>query len=172
MPLFSTPPATHVPPAEGVRLDGTAFALPSGLGAAATLVVVSFEDDAAPLAGQWARLGSRLAEALPGLDVLDLVVLSPRVRLLGDVALLGLRARAEASGRTGRTAVVYTKRKPFRRALGASKASGVTALLLRPDGEVTWRGDGEIDLHEVEALETQVQALLGEGAGGGQQGAG
>ena len=162
MALFSTPPATHIPPVEGVRLDGTAFGLPAGLGAAATLVVVSFEDAAAPLAGQWLRLGERLAEATPGLDVLDLVVLSPRVRLLGDVALLGIRARAEAAGRTGRTAVVYTKRKPFRQALGVAKSSGVTALLLRPDGEVTWRGNDEIDLHEVEALESQVQALLGE----------
>ena len=162
MALFSSSPASHVPPADGVRLDGTPFALPASLSAAATLVVISFRDDAAPLAGQWMRLGERLADAHPGLDVLDLVVLSPRVRLLGDVARLGVRARAEAAGRASRTAVVYTKRKPFRRALGVAKSSGVSALLVRPDGEVAWRGQGEIDLHAVDALETQAQTLLGE----------
>ena len=160
MGFFSSAPATHVPPAEGMRLDGTPFALPSSLDCAATLAVVTFEDDGAARSGQWARLGERLAADMPGLGVIELVVLPPRLRLLGDVALLGVRSRAEAAGATARTAVVYTKRKPFRKALGVRRTSDVTALLLRPDGEIVWRGLGAIALHEVEALEPQVRALL------------
>jgi len=160
MGLFSRPAATHLPPAEGVRLDGTALAFPDGLAAPATLVVVTFQDDAAALAGQWARLGGRIAGAHPGLDVVDVLVLPPRLRLLGDLPLMGPRARAEAQGRTAQTAVVYAKRKPFRQALGIRRESGATALLVGPGGAIAWRGEGEIDLHEVEALEPAVRALL------------
>ena len=138
-------------------MDGTPFALPDPA-APATLAVVSFDDDAAPLAGQWMRLGQRLAEDTPALALADVLVVPPRLKLLGDVALLGLRARAEREGALARTAVVYTKRKAFRRALGIDTL--VTAFLIGPDGAIAWRGDGEIDLHEVEALEPALAALL------------
>ena len=162
MALFPSAPATHVPPAEGVRLDGTPLALPSGLTDAATLVVVTFRDDAAPLSGQWARLGERLAAAHAGLGVLELSVLPPRMRLLGDLPILTAKARAEAAGVAARSGVVYAKRKPLRRALGIDREDAVTALLVAPDGAIAWRGEGEIDLHEVEALEPAVRALLGD----------
>lgn len=157
MALFPRPPATHVPPVEGVRMDGTPFALPDP-GAPATLAVVSFDDAAAPLAGQWMRLGQRLADRSPGLALADVLVVPPRMRLLGDVGLLALHARAEREGATGRTAAVYTRRKRFRRALGLDAA--VTALLVGPDGAVAWRGDGEIDLASIDALERALAALL------------
>ena len=74
MGFLSSAPPTHLPPAEGVRLDGAPAAFPADFGPA-TLVVVTFRDDAAPLSGQWARLGARLAEATPGpmvqVDVID-----------------------------------------------------------------------------------------------------
>ncbi len=157
MGLFSRSDATHFPPVSGVQMNGDAFDLPDALGAA-TLVVLSFGDDAAPLAGQWTRLGARLASHAPGLDVLDLVVVPPRLKLVGDLALMGVRARAEASGT--QTAVAYAKPKKVSNALGAGRGD-VTAFLLGPDGAIAWRGDGEIDLHEVEALEEAVAALLG-----------
>ena len=159
MGLFSSTDATHFPPVSGVRMDGGPFDLPDALGAA-TLVVLSFGDDAAPLAGQWARLGARLASHAPGLDVLDLVVVPPRLKLVGDLALIGVRARAEAAGTQAQTAVAYAKPKAIRKALGVGRGD-VAALLLGPDGAIAWRGDGEIDLHEVEALEPAVAALLG-----------
>ncbi len=157
MALFSRTPATHVPPVAGVRMDGTPFALPDA-GVPATLAVVSFDDDAAPLAGQWMRLGQRLAENAPGLALADVLVLPPRMKLLGDVGLLGLRARAEREGAPGRIAAVYARRKRLRTALGIDAA--VTALLVGPDGAVAWRGQGEIDLHGIGALEEALAALL------------
>lgn len=160
MGLFSSSTPTHLPPADGVRLDGTPFALPAGLTAEATLVVVTFQDDAVSLSGQWARLGGRLAGPHPGLDVVELSVLPPRMRLLGDLPLLSAKSRAVAQGAAARTAVVYAKRKAFRTALGIPRDSGVTALLVAPDGQIAWRGDGEIDLHEVESLEAAVRDLI------------
>ena len=155
------PPAVLLlPPAEGVRFDGTPLALPAGLACAATLVVVTFRDDAAPLSGQWARLGERLAAVHAGLGVLELTVLPPRLRLLGDLPILTAKTRAAAAGVAARTAVVYAKRKPFRRALAIDGDDSATALLVAPDGAVSWRGDGAIDLYDVEALEPAVRALL------------
>ncbi len=157
MALFSRPPATHIPPVQGVRMDGTPFALPDP-DAPATLLVVSFDDDAAPLAGQWMRLGQRLGEHAPGLALVDALIVPPRMKLLGDIGLITLRARAERDGALDRTVAIYERRKPLRKTLGISDA--VTALLIGPDGAITWRGDGEIDLHEVESLEPALAALL------------
>lgn len=160
MGLFSRAAATHFPPVAGVRLDGDAFDLPGALGRA-TLVILSFDDGAAPLAGQWARLGTRLAEANAGLDVLDLLVVPPRLKLVGDFGIMSLRARAEKEGRVAQTAAVYAKPKAVSKALRVSR-SDVAALLLGPDGAIAWRGEGEIDLHQVEALEPAIAALLGD----------
>ncbi|HEX9950307.1 MAG TPA: hypothetical protein VGB53_00930 [Rubricoccaceae bacterium] len=159
MDFFSTAPATHFPPVQGVRMDGTPLALPDAAGAA--FVVVSFEDDAAPLAGQWQRLGVRLAESVAGapLTVVDLLVVPPKMALLGEMALLTVRARAEREVAAGRIAVAYTPRKPLRKALGMRSRTDVSAFLVGPDGAIAWRGDGEIDLHEVAALEAALVAM-------------
>ena len=159
MGFLSSAPPTHLPPAEGVRLDGAPAAFPADFGPA-TLVVVTFRDDAAPLSGQWARLGARLAEATPGLAVVEMLVYPPRLRLLGEIALLSQKARAEAAGAASRTAVVYTKRKAFRKALQIRSESDVTAFLVGPDGAIAWRGAGEIDLHAAGALEQAVHVML------------
>ena len=160
MGLFSTAPATHLPPAEGVRLDGSAIALPAGFEARATLVVLSFQDDVAALSDQWARLGRRLAETYPGLEVSEVIVWPPRLRMLGDLALTRTRLRAEAAGTLRTSVVLYAKRKPIRRALQIRRDSDVTAFLVDRGGEIAWRGDGEIDMHEIESLEPAVQRLL------------
>lgn len=138
-------------------MDGTPFLLPNP-SVPATLAVVSFEDDAAPLAGQWMRLGQRLAEHAPGLVLADVLVVPPRMKLIGDVGLFTLRSRAERENALDRTVALYERRKPFRKTLGISDA--VTAFLVGPDGAIAWRGDGEIDLHEVETLEPALAALL------------
>ena len=142
-------------------MDGTPLALPDAAGAA--FVVVSFEDDAAPLAGQWQRLGVRLAEsaASPAPTVVDLLVVPPKMALLGEMALLTVRARAEREGAASRIAVAYTPRKALRKALGMRSRADVSAFLVGPDGAVLWRGDGAIDLHEIEALDAAVGAMAG-----------
>jgi hypothetical protein len=138
-------------------MDGTPLVLPDP-DAAATFVVVSFEDDAAPVAGQWQRLGLRVAGDSP-LTVVDLLAVPPRLKLLGDMALLTIRARAEREVALDRIAVAYTKRKPLRKALGMHARSDVSAFLIGPDGAIAWRGDGEIDLHEIESLEAALAGL-------------
>ena len=115
--------------------------------------MVTFTDEAAPEADQWARLGARV-----GLPVAEVAVFPPRLRLLGDVALLALRARTEAAARE-RVVVVYTRRKPFRRALGIAGGAGATALLVAPDGRVLWRGAGTIEMGAVAGLEAAVAAI-------------
>ena len=84
MGLFSSESATHFPPAEGRRHDGTDVSFPDDLPADATLVVVLFRDELDPLADQWARLGDRLAETygdrVATLELADRV----KVRILRD----------------------------------------------------------------------------------------
>lgn len=161
MGLFSrSEPLTHFPVVEGRRLDGTDVTFPQDLPADATLLVVSFRDDLDPVADQWARLGDRLVERHPGrVAVLEVPVVSRKLRLLGDLATLGIRGQVEDEAERERTVPIFVDPKGFRKTLGV-KAGDVHAVLVARDGRIAWRGDGGIDMDEIASLEEAVAEVL------------
>lgn len=160
MGLFSSSPASHVPLLKGRRLDGTDVRFPQDLPADATLLILLFQDDLDPLADQWARLGDRIAETHGDrFAVLELPVVSTKMKLLGELGTLGIRGQIETDEERERTVPVYTDVKAFRKALKL-KSSDVTAVLVARDGRIAWRGDGNIDMDEVQGLEAAVLEVL------------
>ncbi|WP_412067925.1 hypothetical protein [Rubrivirga sp. IMCC43871] len=160
MGLFSASPTSHVPLLKGRRLDGTDVRFPQDLPADATLLILVFQDDLDPLADQWARLGDRVAETHGDrFAVLELPVVSTKMKLLGDLGTMGIRGQIETDEERERTVPVYTDVKAFRKALKL-KTGDVTALLVARDGRIAWRGDGNIDMDEVQGLEAAVVEVL------------
>jgi hypothetical protein len=162
MGLFSrSEPATHFPPAQGRRLDGTDVAFPDDLPADATLLVVLFRDDLDPLADQWARLGARLADAHgERVAVVEAPVVNKKLKFLGGLATTGIRGQVETDAERERTVPLYVDVKAFRKALGLKDTGDVYAFLVARDGRIAWRGEGDIDLDEVGALEAAVLGVL------------
>lgn len=160
MGLFSKDPATHFPLVKGRRLDGTDVQFPQDLPADATLVVVLFQDALDPLADQWARLGDRLREAHgERFAVIEAPVSSKKMKLLGDLGTLGIRGQIESEEERARTVPLYVDVKKLRKRLKL-KSGDVYAFLLRRDGGIAWRGEGDIDMDEVQDLEAAVAEVL------------
>ncbi len=160
MGLFSKDPATHFPLVTGRRLDGTDVRFPQDLPADATLVVVLFQDALDPLADQWARLGDRLREAHgERFAVIEAPVSSKKMKLLGDLGTLGIRGQIETEEERARTVPLYTDVKKLRKRLKL-KTGDVYAFLLRRDGGIAWRGEGDIDMEEIQALEAAAADVL------------
>ena len=160
MGLFSKDPATHFPLVKGRRLDGTDVQFPQDLPADATLVVVLFQDALDPLADQWARLGDRLQDAHGDrFAVVEAPVSSKKMKLLGDFGTMGIRGQIESEEERARTVPLYADVKKLRKTLRL-KSGDVYAFLLRRDGGIAWRGEGDIDMDEVEALEAAVAEVL------------
>ena len=160
MGLFSSEPPSHFPVVKGRRLDGTKVRFPHDLPADATLLIVSFQDALDPLADQWARLGDRLAEAHGGrFAVIETPVVSNKLRLLGDLATMGVRGQVESEAERERTVPLFADVKTFRKRLQV-KTRDVYPILVARDGRIAWRGDGDIDMEEVEALEAAVGEVL------------
>ena len=154
------PPATHFPVVKGRRLDGTKVRFPHDLPADATLLIVSFLDDLDPLADQWARLGERLVGPHDGrFAVLELPVVSAKLKLLGDLATMGVRGQVETEEERERTVPIFVDVKPFRKTLQL-KARDVYPILVARDGRIAWRGDGDIDMDEVTELEAAIGEVL------------
>jgi hypothetical protein len=160
MGLFSKDPATHFPLVKGRRLDGTDVQFPQDLPTDATLLVVLFQDALDPLADQWARLGDRLREAHgERFAVIEAPVSSKKMKLLGDLGTLGIRGQIETEEERARTVPLYTDVKKLRKRLKL-KSGDVYAFLLRRDGGIAWRGEGDIDMEEIQDLEAAVAEVL------------
>lgn len=160
MGLFSKDPATHFPLVKGRRLDGADVQYPQDLPADATLVVVLFQDALDPLADQWARLGDRLREAHgERFAVIEAPVSSKKMKLLGDLGTIGIRGQIESEEERARTVPLYTDVKKLRKRLKL-KSGDVYAFLLRRDGGIAWRGEGNIDMEEIQELEAAVAEVL------------
>ena len=162
MGLFSrSDDATHFPEVRGVRLDDTSVSFPEDLPADATLLVVSFRDALDPLADQWARLGERLRETHGDrFATLELPVVARSMKLFGGLATIGVRGQIDDDAERDRTVPIFVDKKVFCNALGCSDQGDVYVFLVDREGRIAWRGDGDIDLDEIEALEAQTQRVL------------
>ena len=160
MGLFSKDPATHFPLVTGRRLDGADVRYPQDLPADATLLIVLFQDALDPLADQWARLGDRIREAHGDrFAVVEAPVSSKKMKLLGDLGTMGIRGQIESDEERARTVPLYVDVKKLRKRLQL-KSGDVYAFLLRRDGGIAWRGEGDIDMDEVQELEAAVAEVL------------
>ncbi|MDT0633210.1 hypothetical protein [Rubrivirga litoralis] len=163
MGLFSrSAPASHFPQSVGRRLgSGDEVRLPDDLPADATLLVVLFRDDLDPLADQWARLGDRLADVHGDrVGVWELPIVSKKLKMFGKLATMGIRGQVDGESERERTVPLYVDPKGFRKELQLKTQSDVYAFLVARDGRIAWRGEGDIDMEEVEALEQAVEDVL------------
>ncbi|MFN3597484.1 MAG: hypothetical protein ACK41D_09475 [Rubricoccaceae bacterium] len=164
MPSFlpRAKPAPYFPPAEGAYLDGRVVRFPEDLPAELNLLVVAFRDDLDPLADQWARLGATLGQRYQGrLAALELPVVGHRLKSLGELATLGIRAQVEGEAERARTVPIFVKKKAFRRALGTHDSSDVYVFLVRRSGKILWRTSGELAVGAVAELEETLASVLG-----------
>ena len=160
MGLFSSSPVTHLPPVKGRRLDGTDVRFPQDLPADATLLILLFDDALDPLADQWARLAERLAETHGDrFAALELPVVGKQLKMLGDLGTLGIRGHIDDEAERARTVPIFVDRTVFRKALKLDKRD-VTVLLVARDGRIAWRGEGNIDIEEIETLEEAIAEVL------------
>jgi hypothetical protein len=160
MGLFSSKPASHFPVVRGRRLSGEDVSLPQDLPADATLLIVAFQDALDPLSDQWARLGDRLVDAHGDrFAVWEVPVLTSALKHLGGLGTMGVRHQVESDLERARTVPLFVDVKSFRKSLKL-KSNDVYALLVARDGRIAWRGDGDIDLDEVAALEAATEELL------------
>lgn len=155
-------PAPYFPPVEGAHLDGRAVRFPDDLPAELTLLIVAFRDDLDPLADQWARLGATLGQRYAGrLAALELPVVGHRLKSLGELATLGIRAQVEGDDERARTVPIFVNKKQFRRALGTHDSSDVYVFLVRRNGKILWRTSGELAVGAIAALEEAIASVLG-----------
>jgi bifunctional DNA-binding transcriptional regulator/antitoxin component of YhaV-PrlF toxin-antitoxin module len=81
------------------------------------------------------------------------------MKLLGDLGTLGIRGQIETEEERARTVPLYTDVKKLRKRLKL-KSGDVYAFLLRRDGGIVWRGEGDIDMEEIQQLEAAVAEVL------------
>ena len=163
MGLFTrSEPVSHFPPAVGKHLGtGAEVRFPDDLPADATLLVVAFRDDLDPLSDQWARLGDRLVDAHGDrMGVWELPVVNAKLKVFGKLATMGIRGQIHSEDERDRTVPLYVDTKAFRKALRLKTQGDVYAFLVDRAGRIAWRGEGDIDMEEVEALEHAVREVL------------
>ena len=163
MGLFTrSEPVGHFPRAVGKHLGtGAEVQFPDDLPADATLLVVAFRDDLDPLSDQWARLGDRLVDAHGDrMGVWELPVVNAKLKVFGKLATMGIRGQIHSEDERQRTVPLYVDTKAFRKALRLKTQGDVYAFLVDRAGRIAWRGEGDIDMGEVEALEQAVQDVL------------
>lgn len=140
---MSTSNTARFPTVSGANLEGRRYDLPSGFEGELNIVFVPFQQWHQMLVDGWAAFAKALAGRVPGVRVFEVPTLerfNPIARFWIDNGMrLGIPDRAVRAS----TITLYVDKPAFRSALSIPDESTMHVLLVRRDGAVLWRAEGE-----------------------------
>lgn len=140
-------------------LDGRAFAVPDGLGARASLLVIGFTRDSRAATRAWAQAVARDDALRRAVDLYQVAMLEDVPSLLRRLVVAGIRRDVPASLH-GRFLVVTRDTDTWKKLASPAgmEVGDACVLLLDAHGRIAWRG-GAFDAVSLDALRSAVARL-------------
>jgi hypothetical protein len=143
----------HFPTISGENLTGEAFILPADFEGKHNLVIVPFDEAQQVSAAAWLPLAQELAAAHPDFAYYNLPVFPAMAAPLRAIIRTGMSFTiGDARLRELTITAFLDDRDAFLAALNIPNTDAMQVFLLNEDGEVIWRGAGEFDDAQGEAL--------------------
>jgi hypothetical protein len=133
-------------------LEGTEYVLPDGLPAGRRIIALPFLRWHQILVDGWERAIEPALAQYPDLTVWEVPALSKRWAAGRFYIDGGMRAGIPDKTVRRHTLTAYTDLRALVSALELPSTETAYVFLLDPDGEILWRGSGEVDDAQLEAL--------------------
>jgi hypothetical protein len=140
-------------------LEGTHVLVPDDLPKSPRVVVLPFQRWHQMLVDGWVRAGHALAETHAGLSVWELPALSERYAMGRFFIDGGMKAAIPDVGVRQHTLTAYTDIARLTGELGIPDYETPHVFLLDAEGEIVWRGSGQVSGEQVAALAAALDAL-------------
>jgi hypothetical protein len=145
------------PTISGDNLPGEAFNLPTDFAGERTLVIVPFDEEQQVNAATWLPLAKEIAASNPDFAYYNVPVFPGMAAPVRAFIRAGMNFTiGDADLRALTITVFLDDRDVFLAALDVPNPDSMQVFLLNKDGEVLWRGAGEYDEAQGEALRAMV----------------
>jgi hypothetical protein len=134
--------SAHFPNVSGSNLNGEAFSLPKDFRAPLNLVFVAYRRDQQPQVDGWMAAANDAKARRPDLAVWELPTLSRSDGFFRGFIDGGMRRGIPDVRTRAATITLYIDKRAFNDALQITSESTISAVLVRPSGEVLWRAAG------------------------------
>lgn len=148
------------PTISGLNLLGDNMTLPADFAGEWTLVIVPFSDEQQVNAQSWLPLAEELSASVPTLRYYNVPIfpdISAPIRLVIRAGMTV--AIADTDLQAVSITVFLDDRETFLAALNIPDVEAAQILLLNDLGEVFWRGIGEYDAEQAEAIRAVVESI-------------
>jgi hypothetical protein len=142
-------------------LEGEHVRVPDDLPAGPRIVLLPFQRWQQPIVDGWSRQAHALAETHPGLSVWEVPAISNHYEAARFFIDGGMKAAIPDVDVRKHTLTAYTDMSALIGELGIPDYETVHAFLLDGEGEIVWRGSGQVDEQQVAALATALEGLPG-----------
>jgi hypothetical protein len=151
------------PRLETQDLEGAHILVPDDLPSSPRVVILPFQRWHQTLVDGWSRAAHALAETYPDLSVWELPALSDRYAMGRFFIDGGMKAAIPDLGVRQHTLTAYTDLPWLIGELGIPDYETPHVFLLDADGEIVWRGSGQVSEAQMSALAAALESLAAEG---------
>ena len=148
------------PTVQGKNLEGEKFNLPKDFKGEANLAIVAFQRWHQDLIDPWIGVAKELMEKHEGFNYYELPTIyrgNPLFRFWLDK---GMASGIPSEEARKATITLYLDKPEFRESLGIPNEETIHLFLVRPDGSVAFRTEGEMTEKKVEELRAAVKKML------------
>lgn len=149
------------PSVSGSNLNKMEYNLPEDFEAEFNVVVVAFQQWHQRLVNSWVPLLEEITRANPRVEYYEL----PTIRQMNFVYRGfidgGMRAGIPSITTRGRTITLYIDKTHFKQQLDIPSEANIHLFLVKPSGEILWRGEGPLTEDLALSLKSAVERATG-----------
>jgi len=128
---------------EASNLEGQKFKLPQELEGIINVVIIAFQRQHQLLVDTWIQFLEALMHKTLDLAFYELPTIRSGIPFLRFIVDSGMRAGIPEKSARERTITIYTKKKKFRQRLDIPNEDTIYIFLIKKDGYILWRSEGE-----------------------------
>jgi hypothetical protein len=148
------------PTIEASNLEGEKVLLPQDLEGTLNVVIIAFQRQQQLLVDTWIPFLEELTHKTPGLAFYELPTIRSGIPFLRFIVDSGMRAGIPDKQARERTITIYTKKKQFRQKLDIPNEDNIFIFLMKKDGHILWRSEGEFTIQKGIELEKAINENL------------
>jgi hypothetical protein len=140
------------PKVEGDNLERKHFKLPEDLEGELNLVIIPFKRTQQPLVDEWNEYLKPFIESTENLYLYEIPTLSNGFKFISFMIDGGMRAGIFDKDTRNHTITLYLNKKKFKKALDIKTENNIYIMLLKKDGQILWRTEGQVTKAKIKSL--------------------
>ena len=147
------------PNVSGENLEKKKYNIPYDLEGEINIVIIPFQRWHQSLVDEWSAFLNNITRSNPNFRYYEVPTLNSGYKIMRFMIDGGMRAGIPDRGVRERTITLYTNKPLFEEQLNINSEDTIYLFLIRRNGEILWRSEGEYDKQKGEALLKTIEKI-------------